>query len=226
MKLNTVLTYAGTILLSATLATGAVSYYFLESYIPSVERYIDADPHYIQYAPDKEYVYYNDVLEKTFLGNLYLWGDLYSYKRQKGYDMLAELAHEGYSPAAVDLHNYHLRKLNVELWGKDDTDEYKSHLAEAYKWAKLAAEQGDGRQLGLMIVGRKLEDHKNLEEDLKLMKKLATDAPYRRLANIMYGYASKNRNKEDADYYNDLISQIWVERREAACKVITPQRWN
>lgn len=219
MKLKLFITHAIIFSIGASVASS----YFLFKDIPLTANYITADPQYIKLTDEAQPEHYGELLRQNYLGNMYLTKPIYFFKRQNGYNILADLANKGYSPAAFSLFNFEIRKYHQDLLQK--SAEAKDHYNKAYKWAMVAAKQGYYFPLQSMVKIYQLENTKDISEELSLLKSWAHKSSIDATAFALHEYYYKKGNEEEAQKWLDTAQKIWDEHRpKPACTTITPWR--
>ena len=216
MKLRSLITH----LLTLASGIGIASYYFLFSVIPSTAVYVVGDPPNIKLTPDGEPVSYGEVLQKDFLGDVYLKTPAYFFKHQQGYDMLAELANKGYTKAANNLHAYHLMKA-MSLY--PDYEKANVEFAKAHKWAKVSAAQGSIGYLLMMLKTDRSYVTETTPEEMAMLEEAAKNSSIGTFAEWVSEYYSKIGEEEKAAEWMAIADNIWAsDPPKPACSTITP----
>lgn len=198
------------------------SSYFVFDVLPSTQSAVLADPPLIKLSKESEPVSYDTVIQQAYLGNLYLRNPIYFFKRQEGYDMLADLANRGYSNSAMSLYFYEIRQA---FQGPYNPKVTKKHYDQAYHWAMLAANQGLYVTLLMMIKNEGLGQTKDITKELAMLEDWAKKSPTNATALGLHEYYNKQGEKEKAAKWLETAKKIQDEHRpKPACTTITPWR--
>lgn len=220
MKLKPIITHTFIFTAGSIFTAG----YFLLIFVPSVANHIPADSLRIKLSENTAPEAYQPILERDFLGGLYLRNPLYFFKRQEGYDMLEGLAKEGYTGALTNIYAYETDKALKNLV-KGDTNKASAHYKKAYDLAMLGVEQKSYFPLIDLIKTHKLRDRKDISEELKILEKQAKSSSRGGLALILSDYYELNADKQKAEYWQRIAKEINSENRpEPICMTITPWR--
>ena len=219
MKLQPIITHTITLSIGSVLTAG----YFLLNFVPATATYIPSNALLIKLNEEAVPIDYHPVLQKDFLGGLYLRNPFYFFKREKGYEMLTELAEEGYSSATVDLYTFEATKaLKSEV--KGDKEIAEQHYNKAYDWAKLAAENKSYFPLLDLVKNLNLEQRQDISEELKILAEGAESSSRGGIAFSLWEYYYfKKKDEKRAEYWLDIAQKISDEQRpDPACTTITP----
>ena len=201
------------------IAGGVVSLFMFAHFIlPAASNYYMTDPHYIKLDDRSEPYLYSSIADRSYVGNLYLRHPFLVYKREEGIHILSDLAARGYTPAANNLFQYTL----------DDTKNRlpnKNNVLNAYKWARITAQQGDLMALFALLKLYNLADYKDVTSDIKLMEKFALNTPLHGAAAYLADYHKKNNNPQKAAHWAQVAADIKASPfTDPTCTTITPWR--
>lgn len=203
------------------IGAGIVFYAFTENVIPNIAETLPTDSFFIKLPRDKGKTPHWDVLEQQMLGSLYLFEPYYPHKRKEGHQILEKLAERGYTPAMSTLSSYYFR----QTWETPSSEEkYKQDVNNAYKWAKIAAEDGHYLLLFKLIVLDNLDELRDVSDDLKLIDNwLNTTASNVYTIERMSKYYAEHGDEKKAEHFSELARKIDKNPRPyPACSTITP----
>lgn len=203
------------------IGAGIVFYAFTESVIPNIAKTPPTDSFFIKLPGDKETTPHWDILEQQMLGSLYLFEPYYPHKRKEGFQILGKLAERGYTPAMSSLSSYYFR----QTWeNPGDEEKHKQDMTSAYKWARIAAENGHYLTLFKLIVLDNLDELRDVTDDLKLLDDwLNTTASNVYTIERMSKYYAEHGNEEKAKHFAALALEVDKNPRPyPACSTITP----
>ena len=192
MKISLFVTHA----IAVAAGSVAIAALFLATYMPHATDYIYQDPQYIQLNGSQENVEYSTVVNKMYLGHLYLKHPLYFWKRQTGKKLLKELALEGYTPASDLLANVAINN----VWANNNSEAFE----EAYKWARLAPKNGSYSNLSSLINIYRPSSDDIAQEDLALLEDGAQDSTLPLYSKNLAKFYKNNGNTEKAVYWENL----------------------
>lgn len=208
--------------LAILLTVLSTSVFFALYVMPQTSEFVYVDPHKIVLSPSEEPRAYLDVARQNYLGQLFLKHPLYFYKRETGYNQLAELAKQGYTPAASNLYTYHINEVYKGPHTKKHANE---QLAKAYKWAKLAGQQGSFTPLSFMALDTDFYVLHDPKEDIQTIEDIARKSSISGPAKILSRYYAKQENTEKANEWQNIAGEIEALARPApTCTTITPWR--
>lgn len=214
MKLKSVITHLLTLVVGLSIASS----YFLFSLLPSTAQHVVADPQFIELTD--EAVSYSELLQQSYLGSLYLRSPVYFFKRQEGYQILAELAERGYTNAARNLYGHHMLKA---VFLGSNHEKANIEYAKAHKWAKVAAAQGAvGSLLGVLVDTRSYGAEATPEEII-MVEEFAKNSSAGALGEFVSEYYAKIGDEEKAAEWKTIADEIWAsDPPKPACSTITP----
>lgn len=216
MKLRPFITH----LLTLIIGLGIASSYFVFSVIPSTEIRVLGDAQFIKLTENGEPESYSEVLGQDFLGGVYLKTPVYFFKHQQGYDMLSDLANRGYTPAARELHIYHMLKA---IYLFPDYDKANIEFAKAHKWAKVSAAQGFVGDLLSMLKADRSYVAETTPEEMAHVEEVAKSSSIGTYAEWVSEYYAKTGNDEKAAEWKTIADKIWATPNpKPACSTITP----
>ena len=199
---------------------------FLERIIPGMNYHIEADAQFITLDDNQKPYQYSDLLSEVHMARTYLENPVYFYKRNEGYQMLADMAENlGYTPAAVTLYFYHANQIGYAST-KTTSKEAVKHYNQARKWAELAAEQGDNRLLLLLLTSELTKEfNADVTEDLKVLEAWAKESTSHTAAWGVAKYYDELGNAQKAAEFHALEkNRLEKPLPEPACMTITPWR--
>ena len=196
-----------------TLLIGALItiFIFAENVLPKASNYISTDPQYISLS-EKEPIEYGKIMDEMYLGKLYFTHPLYFLKRQRGYEILSNLANQGYTPAANALASHYTYKA-VETRSEED-------IKRAHTWSVIAAKQGQITPLHSLIFKTSLLNNTDISDDISLLESLEKSTTLPWLAESLSEYFKEHGQTQKATQWASIREEkIFIEPK---CSVITP----
>lgn len=208
----------------------AVNQHYVDDVLPETRYHLFVDPRYIRFTESQNRVEYYRVVSQMFLGNMYLRNPAYTSRREKGERILADLAYQGYTPAAQTLYGYYIAdSYDFALFHEEgyfevqDMEKYR----QAYHWARLALEQGSAIPMSFFIKFYRLEDFKDITQEIEMIKPIARRSTIPTYAELVSDYYARNDKPEQAEYWTDVAEEIANSpryRQGQAHHTITPWR--
>ena len=218
--------------LSTTAVGGAICavigfYYVTNTLLPDVQSYIVPDARFIQLVDGERPVEYAPILKGHTLGYLYFYHPLYKHEREKGKGILAKLAERGYTPAAATLYDYYITKsYDLRVLHEESAVQITDpeSFVEAYKWARLMAEQGAPGSLSFMITFFRMDLAKDVEDDLELVEQHLPKLLIPDFSRNLSKYYSEVDKPEKAAYWMKFSKELAEKQISIRHDAIKPSR--